>query len=91
MTRTAITLIALAISTTVVADAAQDRRIAKYTSICKDLDRASKYAECFRPPGGYQYLYEMNNEKRAHYEKQARRSVQVRRNADRYRDKNRFR
>lgn len=79
------------ISPLATADSAQSRRIAKYAPICKDLDRANYEVECFRPPAGYQYLYEMDNAKRAQYMKQARRTVEVRRNADRYRDKKRYR
>lgn len=53
-----------------------------WEKICNDRERGRHYAECWRPPGDYQAVWQMEGEKRAYYLKKARKVVAQRLRTD---------
>ena len=76
-----------ALSNTALADAALEKRIAKYKPICSDYESAKKIAECHRPPGSYQAAYQMTGERRKRAQEQGRKAIKMSRDTDRHMDK----
>ncbi len=64
------------------ADAALERRIAKYASICDDYERAKQHLECHRPPGSYKHAYEMTGQARERALAQGRKLLRMRKDTD---------
>ncbi len=71
------TALLLGFSNAASADAALNKRIAKYKPVCSDYERAKRYVECHRPPGSYQAAYEMTGERRQRALEQGRRAMQI--------------
>ncbi len=68
--------------TLATADAALERRVAKYASICDDYERSKQYVECHRPPGSYQHAYEMTGQARERALAQGRKLLRMRKETD---------
>lgn len=65
-----------------MADAALERRIAKYAPICDDYERAKQHLECHRPPGSYKHAYEMTGQARERALAQGRKLLRMRKDTD---------
>jgi len=63
-------------------DAALERRVAKYLSICDDYERAKTQLECHRPPGSYKHAYEMTGQARERALAQGRKLLRMRKETD---------
>lgn len=69
---------------TATADAVLERRIATYKPICKNYERAKRYAECHRPPGSYKAAYEMTGKRRERALEQGEKIIKMRRDTDQH-------
>ncbi len=63
-------------------DAALERRVAKYASLCDDYERSKQYVECHRPPGSYKHAYEMTGQARERALAQGRKLLRMRKETD---------
>lgn len=70
------------LSATASDDRALDARIAKYSSICDDYERAKTQLECHRPPGSYKHAYEMTGQARERALAQGRKLLRMRKETD---------
>lgn len=63
-------------------DAALERRVAKYASLCDDYERSKTHVECHRPPGSYKHAYEMTGQARERALAQGRKLLRMRKETD---------
>lgn len=59
----------------------------RWHSVCRDFDKRSSYAECFRPPGSSKYAYEMEGKAQEKAMAQGRKAVGQRKRWNKQKDR----